>query len=423
MKTRNWMTHGGAVLAGIAFAAAFSHAIQPSEAIKENVDSTVNVTVRRTAREVVIRPRDLLRSLVKVPMERSERDSLKSDIYQDWAERDPLGFLNYFEHRPWPGYIAENGPFEVLARTQPEELLAYARRTGCTEAAEILVEKGDLYRVLEVLGADGLAHLPEDLLTDFVRRGEAADPQFHERLAVITDADARKEAFQSVANRMKDAGRLDDLFAFVSQNPEVFDDSSIGENFAELLLQDPRELVRLDEISEALRVETAKAMISSLDSDEVSEDGRREILTNLASRGLIKGSGMEVLEMMAERAEDLSPEVLEDWKTWAMGLPPDEWMRPLRLASVLMWSFGSRAGPEQWAILPPGEMRDAAVLGAVASLMQQENPSEAKQLAGQIEDAKIRANFLNYLKLAETGDEPDEFDPFGFGETNESENE
>lgn len=173
-------------------------------------------------------------------------------------------------------------------------------------------------------------------------------------------------------------------------------------------------------MSESLRVETAKAMISSFDDDEISEDGRREILSVLASRGLIKDSGMEVFEMIAERAEDLSPEVLEEWKAWAMALPPDEGIRPLRLASVAMWSYGSHAGPEQWTILPPGEMRDAAVIGGVASLMQQKNSLEVKRLAGQIEDAKIRANFLNYLKLAETGDEPDEFDPFGFGETEQT---
>lgn len=411
------MTHGSAVLAGIVFAAAFSHAIQPSEVNIESADFTEKLPVRRTAREVVIRPRDLLRSLTKVPMERSERDTLKRDIYADWAKHDPLGFLNYFEHRPWPGYFNEEGPFEVLARTQPEELIAYAQRTGCTEAAETLVKKGDLYRVLEVLGAEGLARLPEDVLTEFVRRGEAADPQFHERLAVITDEASRKVAFENVADRMKDAGRLDDLFAFVSQNPEAFEDSSIGRQFAALLRQDPRELERLDVLPESLRVETADAMISSLGNDGVSEDGRREILTNLATRGLIKDSGMEVFEMIAERAEDLPPEVLEDWKTWAMGLPPDEQMRPLRLASVAMWSFGSQAGPDQWTTLPPGEMRDAAVIGAIASLMEQENPLGAKQLAGQIEDAKIRANFLNYLKLGETGDEPDEFDPFDLGGT------
>ena len=186
MKIRNLMTHGCAVLAGIAFAYALSNENRQAEEKIETVDSRVDTAIRRTAREIVIRPRDLLRSLTKVPMESSERYTLKRDIYADWAKRDPLGFLNYFKHRPWPGYIGEEGPFEVLAKTQPEELLAYARRAGCTEAARTLVQEGDPYRVLEILGADGLARLPGDVLTDFVRRGEAADPQFHERLSVNT---------------------------------------------------------------------------------------------------------------------------------------------------------------------------------------------------------------------------------------------
>ena len=420
MKFRNLVTHGCAVLAGIALAVTFSNR-NPSTDVKiETVDSTVGIPIRRTVREIVVRPRDLLRSMTKVPMESSERYTLKRDIYGDWAKRDSLGFLGYLDRRPWPGYIGTEGPFEILAKTQPEELLAYARRTGCTKAAETLVQEGDPYRVLEILGADGLARLPGDVLTDFVRRGEDADPQFHERLAVITDETTRKRAFQDVASRMEDAGRLEDLHALVTRYPESFDDSSTGGNFAVLLARDPREMERLDALPESLRAETAKAMISSFDDDEVSEDGRREILTSLASRGLLKSSGMEVFETIMERAEDMPPEGLEQWKSWAMGLPQDECMRPLRLASMAMWSIGSHAGPDQLANLPPGEMRDAATIGALASQLEQENSSQAIQLAGQIEDAELRTKFLQYLKLCETGDEPDEFDPFGFVESDES---
>lgn len=414
MNSRLIISHCCAVFAGIAFAFALSGRTKPAEAIKDGTGSTVKVPARRPVRDAVIRPRDLLRSLVKLPMESSERYSLKAEIYQDWSKRDPLGFLNYFEHRPWPGYIGSSSPFEILARTQPDELLAYARRTGCNEAAEVLVKLGDPYRVLEVLGVDGLARLPEDVLEDFVRRGESADPHFHERLAVITDEEARKTAFQQVANTMKDAGRLEELLSLVARYPESFEESGIGRNVATLLLQDPREMERLDAMPESLRTATAKEMISSFAHDDLSEDGQREVLAGLASRGLLEGSGMDIFETIVESGEDASPEELDAWRAWATVLPKDETTRPLRLASMAMWSYGTRAGLEQLATLPPGELRDAAVVGAVASRMENENPAEATTLAGEIGDAGLREKFLHYLKLCETGDEPDEFDPFGF---------
>ncbi|MGC4014458.1 MAG: hypothetical protein QM755_08095 [Luteolibacter sp.] len=242
--------------------------------------------------------------MAHVPMETFERESLKSEIYEDWWKQDPLGFLAHFEHRRWPDRIYGNDPFEGLAKTQPEDLLAYARRTGCQKAVEVLLEKGDRERVLGVLGGDGLARLPGSLLENFVSRGEEVDPQFHEKLALIADAETLARIQRQVVDTMKSAGRLDDLFSVVSRYPEAFDDQELGSKVAPLLAQNPQEMERLDSMSESLRAETAKEMISSLDDPSVGEENQREILAGLASRGLLEGAGKEAFEAITEQAEE-----------------------------------------------------------------------------------------------------------------------
>lgn len=407
--SRKACTHGLAVAAGLAVAWTASGWSRQPEASRKTAESVASAPVRPTARPTVIRPRDLLRAMANVPMETFERRTLKSGIYEDWWKQDPLGFLAYFEHRRWPDNMYGEGPFEVLAQTQPEELLAYARRTGCQEAVKTLVEKGEIYRVLEVLGGDGLGRLPGHLLEDFVERGEKADPQFHEKLALITDAETLARAQRQVADTMKDAGRLEDLFSLISRYPEAFDDQEIGSQVALLLAQNPPEMERLDSISDSLRAETAKEMLSTLSEKEIGEEDQREILSGLASRGLLKGSGKKAFEVIMDQAEDSEPETRDAWKSWAMSLPQDESTRPVRLASMVMWAFDK---PDQLDTLPAGELRDAATLGAIAWNLEKEHPEEAEALLGKLGNTGLRDKMLQYMEQAAKGEEPDEFDPF-----------
>lgn len=418
MKLGKFLTHGLAAAAGLAVAFAFTDRTGPAGTPLKAADSTSLTSARHTVRPEVIRPRELLRSLVNVPMEKSERTALKSKIYEDWVKQDPLGCLTYFEHRRWPDGFYGDGPFEILAKTQPEELLAYARRNGSREAVSTLVKVGEPGRVLEVLGRDGLARLPGhtgypgDLLEDFVRRGEETDPQFHEKLARVADGTAQERALREVAETMKGAGRLEELLSFTSRYPEAFDDHEIGSRIAPLLSQDPREMERLDWMSESLRAETAREILSSLSSNRVGDENERAIFSGLASRGLLAGSGKELFESIADRGEDAEPEERNAWKSWAMSLPQDETTRPLRLASMVRWADGS---PEQLETLPPGELRDAATVGAVGRSMEKEDPGHAKALAGRIGDSGLRERMLHFLDQMEKGEEPDDFDPFGLG--------
>ena len=47
----------------------------------------------------------------------------------------------------------------------------------------------------------------------------------------------------------------------------------------------------------------------------------------------------------------------------------------------------------------------------------------AHHRVAEIGDGGLRERFLHYLKFCETGDEPDEFDPFGLGGADDSEEE
>lgn len=416
MNTTRWITHGLMIGTGFAAALAFSGKGTAQRGAEAITNEHGSYSKRTHARPAQIRPREMLRSLAAVPMESQERENLKSEIYSEWSTQDPLGFLAYFEHRPQSGYADIDAAFPILAKTQPEELLAYARRTGCEDAARKLVEYADPAVVLELLKQDGCERFPKGLLENLVKKGERLDPHFHEKLAEITDPEARKTALAEAASEIESAGRVEDFMLFLGQYPEVLAPDEAGRRVGKLLLMDRRELGRLDALEGEVRAAAVGEIIDSFDDEHVSEQGQREILAALAARGDLASRRMEVLEAIAEDADEVSPESATAWKGWALSLPAGEESRPLQLASMVRWAISTQAEVGDFASLPDGELRDGAVVGGVARYLSAENLPEARKMIALIGDSALRAKMEGYLTLMEKGEEPDDFDPFGFGE-------
>lgn len=416
MKTGPWITHGLVLAAG--FAAALALAGKGSPAVDAKATAAgagKQPTTRATRHPVEVRPRDLLRSMATMPMESMERYRLKEEIYADWSTQDPLGFLAHFEHRPWFGYMDDEHPFRILAKTQPEELLAYARRTGCEEAASVLIEYADPRHVLELIQQGGTARLTQDLLKKLAEKGEEVDPLFHEKLSAIADPDARKAALAESASVMKETGRLDDLLKLIEQHPDVLNAEDAGESIGHLLLMDRRELGRLDSLDAEVREAAVEEMIHSLHDDQVSGQDQRQILTDLATCGDLDARRKEVFEGILEQ-DDVSPESAVAWKDWALGLPKSERTRPLQLASMALWSLSTRAEAADFEAIPEGELRDGAVVGGVGRYLPTGNLTDAGRMAALIDDPDLREKMKGYLAQLAKDEEPEDFDPFGFEE-------
>lgn len=417
MKGGRWITHGLAIGIGLAVAFAFSGKSameQPPEAAA----SEHRALSRRTReRATTVRPREMLRALAFVPMESQERSSLKWEIYSKWAEEDPLGFLAHFEHRP----LTRNNSnayayaFSALAKTHPEELLAYARRTGCEDAADTLVSEADPAVVLALLKQGGCERFPKNLLETLAEKGEELDPHFHEMLAEIQDPEARKSALSKAASEMVSAGRMEDFISFLGQNPEALAPEDAGRSIGKLLLMDRRELGRLDALEGEVREAAVGEIISSLHDGHVSEQGQRELLADLAIRGDLDSRRMDVFEKVAG-ADDISKASAEAWKNWALSLSGVEQTRPLQLGAMALWSMSTKAEADEFAAIPEGELRDGAVVGGMGRYLQDENLPEARKMIGLIGDAALREKLEGFLKLMENDEEPDDFDPFGFEE-------
>jgi hypothetical protein len=415
MNAKRCITHGLALCGGFFVAFALSQKGTTQREVVPQEKKLGSFSRNAAVRPANISARELLKSLASVPMESQERSNFKYEIYQEWAKKDPLGFLDYIEHRPLGYYLNSDDPFLILAKTQPEELLAYAKRTGCKAAVRVLVENADPSTVLALWQLNGGGGIPMDLLQTLARRGEDLDPHFHEKLAAISDQAARKVTLAEAASRMVDAGRTEDFFAFIRQYPEALVPEEIGRGAGHLMLMDPRELSRLA----ALEVEVQKAavgeIIDSFHDDRVSEQGQREILATLATRGLLDSRRKEVFEMLMD-VGDNSNESVVAWRDWAVSLPGSEETRPLQLASIVRWSLSTKAEAADFVALPVGPLRDGAAVGGVGRYLEEENLLEARKMIDLIGDSKLREKVEDYLTLVEKGEEPENFDPFGFDE-------
>jgi hypothetical protein len=415
MNARRWITHGLALCGGFFVAFALSQKGTTQREAVPQEERLQSFSRNAAVRPVNISARELLKSLASVPMESRERSNFKYEIYQEWAKKEPLGFLNYIEHRPLGGYLFGDDPFLILAKTQPEELLAYAKRTGCKEAVRVLVENADPAMVLELWQLNGGGGIPSDLLKTLARKGEDLDPHFHEKLAAITDEAARKVTLAEAASRMEAAGRTEDFFAFIRQYPDVLAPEEIGRSAGHLMLMDPRELGRIDSLEGEVQQAAVGEIIDSLYDERVSEQGQREILATLATHGLLDSRRKEVFEMLMED-DDKSKESVVAWRDWALSLSGSEETRPLQLASIVRWSLSTKAEATDFVALPVGPLRDGAAVGGMVRYLEDENLLDARKMIDLIGDSKLREKIEEFLTLVEKGEEPENFDPFGFDE-------
>lgn len=411
MKPARIVTHLLALAAGYGFGSIFLPGKAPdaTEAGRpESPDHSKTSTPR-------IQPRELLTALTSVPMSAADRQSLKSSIYAQWTRSNPEGLLSYLQGKAWPGYMMSEA-FSVLAENDPQGLLRYIRENGCPDALSKLTYEGDPRARLSLLLGEGSHSYPDSVFETLFERGEDLDPDFHRRISELPDDRAKKAAFDKIGEVMIKAKRYDEYFEFLGKYGRYGSGKAIAGVFAAIVLDDHKRLDQLDEIPEPFRDAAIKSVIAGGPNIIRDEQATRDLLPLLAERNLLERHREDVIELILNSALDeggmSGTSQGESWKNWALGLQEGQRWDLLRHAAIARWVAEDPRNLETIESLPTPKLQDAARIGAIISLMQNEQLDEAKQITAGIRNAASREKISRAIKQTEAGEEVENFDPF-----------
>lgn len=362
-----------------------------------------------------IHSRELLAALASVPMSATERTSLKYDIYAQWAHSDAEGLLSHLQGKAWPANMGD-GAFSVLADNDPQALLRYIRENGCPDPLIGLAYEKDPRSTLTLLLGEGSHSYPDRIFEILFERGEELDPDFHQRIPELPDERAKKAAFDKVSVVMIKGKRYDEYFEFLGEYGAHGSSESIASSFAEIVLNDHERLGQLDAIPESSRHAAVKSVIEELSNGANNVQATKDLLPLLAEKGLLEEHHEEVLEAIMGRAspDDAVPKAAQEssWKDWALGLPEGERWDLLREAAIARWAGKDLENIANLGTLPTAQLQDAARIGAVIGLMEQERMNDAKRMVATIGDPMRREKFIQVLERMDAGEEVENFDPF-----------
>jgi hypothetical protein len=250
-------------------------------------------------------------------LSRSQRREAKRTLLMEWASADPRHLLRFFEGRALP--YGWDDCLGVIAATQPELVVQFARDHGSLKALRLLVERMDPRKALETVAAE--PGTPPELFATIARRGTAADPDFAGHLADLPEGPAREQFINGVIetdlamSRWKKACALASLIEEKERATALLGEylASLpdGAERSELLLGLTNDLrgpvlaklvERLAMRDETFDLRELKAFAEEL-AEENSDEGLARVLARMAPAARV-----EVERVLAEPPEDASAE-------------------------------------------------------------------------------------------------------------------
>lgn len=418
MKRAAIISHGLAVAVGLLMAAT----VLPRPGARGNTDALTRpeLSAKSAAREESAKARgarEMLEELSHMPMEPSQRRSLKEELWREWAKADPEGLLRHLQDRAWPSagsfmsYGAEHA-FDEMARRNPEALIDYARREGCGAAWSSLCGDGDPRRILPLLLAKtGQEPVPAWIFRTLFARGLEVDSSFQNEFSRLKAPAERDAAFFAISEELLDLRRFDDYFRFTGESG--MEASAIGKEFGKYAGKDTEVIGEIEDLPEAARPLAVAGVIGGLHEYSRPEDTMR-VLGILNDAGWWGWTASEPgwREKLQDLTSDISwgPEDSDSWCDWALKLAEDgEVARFLKETSLRMWSRnpGPDWQPRLAAITDPA-LHDMAAATLALGLPGEE---EASAVVGMIADGELREKTAEELQSRK--ERGDDGDPFG----------
>lgn len=378
-------------------------------------------------------PRHLLTALSHASMDPSLRKDLKSDLYRDWASRDPIGLLNYLNGRAWNRHGGD--AFANLAQSQPEYLLDYARQHGCIDALHALSSIGDPNIILNLYLAQKPGAIPANEFKVLFEHGLRSDPQFHLNIDRINDTAARTEAFTATAEIWLGLELYDTYFARLNELHDSLQLETITHDFGYHILSNHEDVNLLHSLPEKAQAHAIKEIIEWMPQISPRDESyQRASLATCFENGWIEGhldSALYIIRARVDNEESDNSHLAEAsaWRDWGLALPDDGKSQPLRHAAIRRWIV---ADPTQWKTiinLPTPDLRDVAYTAVLSTLDIEKEVNQIKWIVDQIKDPDIKSIAIQVIDERQNPDtdtdnpfapslDVDPFDPFAKNEPN-----
>ena len=369
------------------------------------------------------RQQTLLTELAHTPMDSRMRKRIKKQIFTEWAKTDPAGLLRYLDTRPWPdgsylyGSPAEQA-FKELAKTNPSFLLEYAQKNGCFTALSVLSRHGNPYGVLNLYLSQTPGTIPPDTFYKLFHSGTQIDPEFHQNILSIEDPKIRAQAFEGATTVLFKHQRYDEYFNTLKEIQLPHQSENLVNHFVDNLLSyeaDANLIFRLPEELQKLAIE--KTIGQAVYSSEHPNIYRQTLLNTYIENNWI-GEHEKLAEnliVMSAFTFDSAAHKKNSWKDWALQLPENKQLEPLRDTAIRQWAL---VYPKQWRTiyeLPTQAMRDIAYTAVLSNIDLENEADSISWIKDQIQDPALKTAAERALIDRKNDDAGDPFadDPDG----------
>lgn len=347
--------------------------------------------------------RDLHRELSALPVSRDERIKLKSQLYSEWAARDPEGLLAFLENKHhWPEELKMYA-FQSLAKSRPDLLLDFGIRNGCEELLRYL-SYGDPEVIARMIDALPASQKGEKLI-------DVRDEAYRSmgKNGILT-ASLNAANLRGLAENLLAEGRLDEFFETFGRIDVHSIRSDLAWQLGRALAEEKQNDWVLESISKLPlqhRNNAASELLSQSSGDfefsDTREEGRRWI-EKLVVNGMAEGAKRGIDDLFPAAAQQ---EVNRETLDWVKRFPTDEAWQPIVKEVFEQWfRSDSTAMVEELESISDHAQRERlavqAVHGAKMNGIGDDDRPKLARLMALITDPDLLKQF----------DEEDHADPF-----------
>ena len=343
-------------------------------------------------------------------------------LWQQWADADPVGMLEFLEHkRVWPENCRAYVDLNFSRR--PDLSLDFALRYGCSDIIRRCGSYGDPVTVAGLLAA-----LPEEQRgSEIIEAQQAID----RRLGALGAGMANPSPayLRGAAEALLEEGRIDEFFDTFEKVEDPSERKQLAAKLGEALSDEQpgdEVLAQVLRLPEPYQEEAAYKLMGyggscAMEFPEVRESRKRWI-ERVAAEGFVEAAAHGVDDLFDD--QDAARRG-EEWATWVASFPPDDSWKPITKAIFRGWQQHDREEMiRQICALPEGSVREtlaveaaAATIGGLAQAFDDEQQVIYDRLADLFTEPEANRRFEKRFGPSEDPfASEDDHDPFADGD-------
>ena len=349
------------------------------------------------------------------------RKQIKRQILRQWAENDPSGLLIYLDSRPWlsgqsfSSQGAGEDAFKKLAKTNPDYLLHYAKEHGCFSALSALSDHGNPYSTLHLYLAQDSGSIPPDSFRELFEAAGLIDPEFYRNIISIEEPEVQVQAFQGVSEILFKQHQYQAYFETLKKIHTAQNSTELVLIIADNLITNYADVGLIHSLPEELQDLAIKKTIHLAADVSYPPSGYKHAFLNTCiENNWIASFEEEAKKVISSDFDDSDAKAALAWKTWALELPNNRELTPLRDTAIRTWILSN---PDQWRTiheLPSQTLRDIAYTAVLHEINLEKEADSISWIKAQIQDPALRKSADQAIQEREEDlfeDDPFAYDP------------